>query len=275
MWNRLLILGAAVIFWLSDVGCCEKEDTHAVPVGFVLVNNVEALDLLKRSAYRKNRDIYDAEVFNLGGRLIVKEAADRLDVLPNLIISMEERNPHFIKPTNATKALDGWVLEYNYGEFGSELWWFSMDLKQRELLGEKVNAIKVTKDGVYIATGDVNSGKGGVLFARNVDGKIDVVNKHSLNWAVFDFSRSLTEGSLFLTEIGLILENDKYGMGELRRNPQELLTGCRTLAAFKDGTIYLGGPLKSRPPCPRYSLRRSGKKSANTRAALCLNSPAM
>lgn len=242
-YYKINMLSLAIFCMFPNSVRCEQKNSNSVPEGFVLVKNKEAKELLKRSAYAPERKKFELEVLeSKHDKLNVRMVSNRPKILAELKIPMKERNDKFVKPTRVIKALGGWVLTYNYGEFGSEAWWFSSDLKTRELLGEKVNGVKVEKEGIAIAFGEINSGKGGIILVKKVNGAFALQEQLQLDWAVFDFSRNIENGLLLLTEIGLILKDDEFMTGNLARCP-DLVSDCKTMVLFDDGTIYLGGYL--------------------------------
>jgi hypothetical protein len=84
------------------------------------------------------------------------------------------------KPAQLYSTGDGWLAAYNRGEFGSVLWWYSLDGKTKYQVSEsRVNQFIQYKDRIFAVEGLAHLG--------SAEGSLVELVKHSGKWKVTQF----------------------------------------------------------------------------------------
>jgi len=87
-------------------------------------------------------------------------------------IKQAEGEHHFGGFRQSIRVEDGWIVSFDHGEFGGEIWWFAPDGQQRNLFSRaNVGDILPTATGIYLATRIAHGFDDGGQIERLVRGK--------------------------------------------------------------------------------------------------------
>ncbi len=162
----------------------EKYETDPKKWKVVELPDRENLEKYYASLDLANHAVIDWTVQTVEGRVVAKLregfGIGLTQPLPfDATILLENR---MAEPSSALKVDDGWIVAYNEGEFGSAVYWYSEDGKQKAMLSRhQINGFLVEEDRTFAVEGLSHMGwsKGSMIEIKKSNGK----------WVVEEFLR--------------------------------------------------------------------------------------